>query len=230
MLIQRLLGIALLTLVAGCAALPQPEVVPPARDVPPDYVEPSGTGALYRIDQADLTLHTYRAGWLSGLAHNHVMETDAVQGTIHLTQSRFGSLARLYFRPWDLVLDDPAARTVAGPGFESKRTAADIAATRSRMLGPRGFDSNAFPFVVVDVRWVDEKSVALSIHFRDRVISMPVPLIWQITERRIDASADFEIDHATLGIRPYSAFVGAMAVAEPIRVQLVLSAKRASGV
>jgi len=229
--ITRTFGLGVLILfVAGCAALPQPEVLPPAAEVPPGYAEPRGTGTLYRIDRAALTLYTYRAGWLAGLAHNHVMETDAVEGAIRLTEPRSGSMARLYFRPWDLILDDRAARDTAGPGFESERSAADIAATRSRMLGPKGFDTNNHPFVVVDVRWADETSAALSIRFRDQSVDRQIPISWQIDEQRIEASADFEIDHTTLGIRPYSAFAGAMAVAEPIRVRLVLSAVRASGV
>jgi len=216
----------LFALVAGCAALPQPDVFQPAAEVPPGYVEPAGPGGLYRIDRADLTLYTFRAGWLSGLAHNHVMETSAVQGAVRLTEPVSGSTARLYFRPWDLVLDDPDARAAAGPGFESKRSAADIAATRTRMLGPRGFDSNRHPFGVVDVHWADASAVMLEIHFRDRQVPLRVPATWRITAQRIDASAEFEIDHALLGIHPYSAFAGAMAVAEPIRVRLVLSATR----
>ncbi|MGE0621408.1 MAG: hypothetical protein AB7I04_07890 [Pseudomonadales bacterium] len=227
--IQKPLALLLLLAsIAGCAALPQPEVHAPLLDVPPGYEVPPGAGTLYRIDRADLTLHTYRAGWLSGLAHNHVMETDTVRGDIRLSEPLSASAARLYFRPWDLVLDDPDARAAAGPGFESERTAADIAATRTRMLGPRGFDSNDHPFVVADVRWADETALALTLHFRDRQVEVRAPAQWQISAQRIDASAGFDIDHTELGIRPYSAFAGAIAVAEPIRVRIVLSALRVS--
>ena len=42
----------------------------------------------------------------------------------------------------------------------------------------------------------------------------------------LEAQADFELNHQILGISPYSAFGGAIGVAEPIRVQLRLSASR----
>jgi hypothetical protein len=219
-----LLATALTWLIGGCAALPQPDVREPSVTRPPDYSDPAGRGRLYRIEEARLTLHTYRAGWLSRLAHNHVIETHEVHGAIRLDSPRNRSAGRLYFRPWDLVLDDPGARAAAGPGFESPRSPADVAATRARMLGPRGFDSNEHPFVVVDARWADETHVMLVIHFRATTLDRLVPVAWRLADNRLTASADFELTHTSLGIRPYSAFAGAIAVADPIRVRLTLSA------
>ena len=48
------------------------------------------------------------------------------------------------------------------------------------------------------------------------------------TDQRIELTSDCEITHERLGIRPYSAFAGALAVAEEIRIQLRLSAERAA--
>ena len=224
--LKHALMTAVVALAAGCAALPQPDILPPSLDAPADYGEPSGPGLLYRIDRAQLTLYTEKSGWLRGLAHGHVIETDAVHGAIRLTDPAPGSTARLYFRPWDLVLDRPESRRAAGVGFESERSAADIAATRARMLGPRGFDSNDHPFVTVDVGWVDEHSAHITIRFRGRVAEQRVPLEFRVLDGQIDARAEFDIGHEALGIRPYSAFAGAIAVAETIRISLVVSARR----
>ena len=211
----------------GCALLPQPEVIAPDRQLPPVIESPARGQELFQIDQAELTLHTYRAGWLSALAHNHVMTTSSVKGVIRLAEPIYQSTATLYFRPWDLILDDPATRAAAGQGFESTRSAADIAATRSRMLGPAGFDSNKHPYVVVEVNWVSESLAGLTIRFRDTLITHEVALTWSRNQNQLTVQADFEIDHQELGIKPYSAFAGAIAVAEPVRVQLTLSAQQA---
>lgn len=214
-------------ILSGCALLPQPEILPPRETEPPRAAQPENT-SHYRITEADLEIHTFSAGWLAHLAHAHVLETSALSGDVFLAEPVSGSTARLYFRPWDLQLDEPASRAAAGAGFESTRSEADIAATRTRMLGPRGFDSNRFSWVIVDVRWADTEQVALAIRFRDATYELEVPFSWSIREDQIQARADFELEHRDLGLRPYSAFAGAIAVAEPIRVQLTLSARPAS--
>ena len=225
----RYLLYGLLALLSGgCALLPQPEVVPPDDSVLPDLPAASTTADGYQIVEATLEIHTFRAGWLSGMAHNHVMETDRISGRINIEKSIEASTASLYFRPWDLELDNPASRIAAGAGFESTRTAEDIAATRTRMLGPNGFHANDYPWVVIDVSWQSPEVVKLEIRFRDGVYPVDVPLTWSLEDGLLIASADFELSHRGLGIRPYSAFAGALAVADPIRVQLDLSARLSS--
>ncbi len=211
---------------SACALLPQPVVLAPADNIPSDWAASASDPGIIQIDRAELELHTYRAGWLSGLAHNHVIETTALYGDIHLAEPIEGSTARLYFRPWDLVLDDPVSRNDAGAGFESTRTPEDIRATRTRMLGPRGFDSNDYPFVLVTVHWQDKDHAALTLNFRGAQYSFAVPIVWSLSGSQLTARADFEITHGSLGLTPYSAFAGAIAVAEPIRIQFELSATR----
>ncbi len=223
-----LLAITLL-FASSCALLPQPAIQPPTESTPPvESGHKPKAATAYQVTTASLEIHTFKAGWLAGLAHNHVMETAEVQGTIYLIEPVDQSTARLYFRPWDLQLDDPSSRARAGAGFESERSAADVAATRTRMLGPSGFDSNEHPWVIVDVRWRDAVQVALQIGFRGDTYAFDVPMTWSIQAQEISAKADFELSHRALGIRPYSAFAGAIAVADPIRVQLTLSARPAS--
>jgi hypothetical protein len=224
----RVLVAAGLLFAGGCALLPQPEVLPPAQTDPPAAMPALGPGAEFRITKAHLEIHTYRAGWLSNLAHNHIMETTRIGGAIHLAEPLEDSTAHLYFRPWDLTLDDPDSRAAAGAGFESERSAEDIAATQTRMLGPKGFHSNDHPWVKVSVSWKTRTEAALEIDFRDGIYAFDVPLNWSIEGDVLSASADFELSHRALGIRPYSAFAGAIAVADPIRIQLTLSARPAS--
>lgn len=216
-----------LLLCSACALLPQPRIDPPSVALPDPGLSASLPGVSYQIVRAQLELHTFRDGWLSHLAHNHVMQTDAISGAIQLTDPIENSTARLYFRPWDLVLDDPAAREAAGTGFESERTDADIAATRRRMLGPKGFDSNAHPLVTVEVSWLDASQVSLVIQLRGERYRFPAAVTWSRTERGIEARSDLQLSHRELGMKPYSAFAGAIAVADPIRIRLQLSAERA---
>jgi len=227
---MRTLLLATALCLAGCAGLPQPDVVPPSEplserghlDLPS-----AAPGTLYRFEAAELILKTYRGGWLGNLSHGHVMTSRQVQGEILLTAEREGSRAALAFRPWDLVLDDPEARRAAGPGFESTRTEADIAATRTRMLGPRGFDSNAHPLVKIEATWLTQTRAALEVHFRGERFQHEVDVTWEVNDEQLVASSSFRLNHADLGLKPYSAFAGAIAVANHIDVEVDLTARRA---
>lgn len=223
---RPLAGAVAALLLGACAALPQPEIVPPGTATPAVPLPVPPASVPYRVEQAKLTLHTYRAGWLPWLAHNHVLETSVVGGEIHLAEPLRASLGRIHFRPWDLRLDDPAARQAAGEGFESRRTAAEIAATRTRMLGPAGLDSNAHPLIVVEVRWLDPKTTGLSIHLRGDTFETTAPVTWHRDGGTLRAAGDFELSQRALGMRPYSAFAGAIAVADRVRVMLELTAVR----
>lgn len=215
---------------SACALLPQPDVYPPSVTKPTIQPEVPTGAARYAFERAELVIHTYRAGWLKSRAHNHVMMTDRVGGSLYLTDPIEQSAAHLYFRPWDLVLDDPAARAAAGPGFESIRTPDDIAATRARMLGPKGFDSNVHPFVIAEIRWLSDVQVAVTLLFRGNRYPVEVPVTWTTVGNRIQVHADFELSHRDLDLAPYSVFAGAIGVADPIRIQLTLSATRAGSV
>lgn len=233
---SRLFTALLTGMLSSCALLPQPEINPVTAScsLSPQVEEKPATGAtLFRISDALLTLKTYRSGWLQGLAHNHVMTTNQVNGVIGLAPPPATSSAALCFRPFDLTLDDAQARLDAGEGFESIRTAKDIEATRSRMLGPKGFDSNQHPQVEVRIRLADtlvpepgKQNVVLSIGLRGQWFEKVVPLRWRLSEDRLAAEADFQISQQALGIRPYSAFAGAIAVDDVVQVTMTFTATR----
>lgn len=216
-------------LLSGCAALPQPPINPVTVEVPADFpaeqYRSAGAGRVFRIDDALLTLKTYRAGWLRGLAHNHVMTTTKFNGLIYLSSEPGRSFADTYFRPYDLVLDEPAARTAAGPGFESVRDDDDIAATRSRMLGPKLLASNAHPFISVHVSpGPSDDQLLLTISLRDEQVDKIVPISWYVEEGRLNAESEFQLSHGDLKLKPYSAFASALAVADQIDVTITVQA------
>lgn len=228
---NRLVLLACL-LLAGCAALPQPEIAPVLAEVPHDFPLPyyhqKSATDVFEVTEAALTIKTYRAGWLKNLAHAHVMTTDTLTGFIHIDPEDTVSRANLYFRPYDLILDDPEARAEAGPEFSSHRSPKDIAATRQRMLGPRQLNSNDYPFIQIFVQpGGSAKQAALEIGVRDYLARKTVPISWHKDARQLTVNSEFRIRHDELGLQPYSAFAGALAVAQQIEVSLALVAIRA---
>jgi hypothetical protein len=224
-LIRHALILLASSMLSACALLPQPTIEAPVLDHPDaDRLEvvPADDSRVFRVVAADLTIKTYRGGWLSGLAHDHVMTTREVGGTIHLAGEPGNSLAVIYFRPYDLVLDDPGAREQAG--FKSERSQRDVAATRSRMLGPKGFDSNTHPFVQIRIEPAGVSEVKLQILLKGEAYSLEVPLAWDLQDASLRITSAFTLTHQQLGLQPYSAMLGAIRVSENIDVEMVITA------
>ena len=216
-------------MVSACALLPQPAIetpIPGQPDTDQLVAAPAGDSTVFQVVAADLTIKTYRGGWLAGLAHDHVMTTRAIGGTIHLATDPRNSVAAIYFRPYDLILDDPLARRQAG--FDSERSRSDVAATRTRMLGPKGFDSNAYTYVLIQVDPAGDHEVNLQILFKDRSYLLQVPVRWDLQDNRLRITSTFTVTHRQLGLRPYSALLGAIGVSENIDVEVAITAAPAS--
>lgn len=228
-------GLAALTLLMGsCVLLPQPPIDAPVLHSPVDFPVTeylkAASGTVYEISRGELLIRIYRGGWLSGLAHNHVISTDTIRGYA-LIEGPQGDRAALYIRPWDLVLDDPAQRLAAGAGFESQRSAGDVAATRTRMLGPHGLHSNAYPFIIARIRpSVDWRTATIDLEFGGEGHRLTVPIRRVSTSGRMIVETEIVLSHAALGLKPYSAFAGAIGVADRIdlraRIEIEVSAGR----
>jgi len=219
--------VLLFGLLSGCALLPQPPIEPPVDSAPSAErldIAADADSVPFRIATAELTIKTYRGGWLPGISHNHVMTTDKLGGVIHLSEDRSKSRAIAYFRPYDLVLDDPTTRQQAGIGFESERSEQDILATRTRMLGPAGFASNDYPFVLIRIEPVSLSEVNLEIGFREGIYHHQLPLAWELVDGTLNITGQFKLTHSQLGLKPYSALAGAIGVADDVDVEIVLSA------
>jgi len=226
------LALLIALIAAGCGPRTAP-VLPPAGGFPPDF--PAGfyssvpRDAMYRITSArsSLKLKVYRTGPLAALGHNHVIESH-VDGFVYLADDLANARADLFVPVAGFVVDDAAARAAAGPDFATQPTDEDIEGTRANMLGPKLLDAKAWPFVVVHVApiHVGEQStqVQLTIQIRGHAAVVPADVHWTRTGNELSIVGSFDVDHATLGLEPFSALGGALRVADKISVAVSLTA------
>ncbi len=231
--LYRVLFTTLVAFAAGCA--PQVRQPPPlATAFPPNFpaalYSTLPREAVYRVipDRSTLILKVHRAGALASFGHNHVIESH-IDGFVYLAEELANARADLFVVVANFVVDDPAARAAAGPDFETLPTASDIEGTRTNMLGPKLLDADRSPYIVVHVvpGQVGEQStqVQVSIQIRDHVATLPVGVLWSRNRDELSVHATFAIDHAVLGLEPFSALGGVLRVAEKIDVAVSLVAK-----
>ena len=125
-------------------------------------------------------------------------------------------------------VDPEPLRARYGAEFASERSAADIDGTRANMLGAALLDSTAYPNVRVAgtiARAAQEYTADIEIAIKDTVVRRTTPIALSVTATSVTASGMLEIDHAELGLTPFSALLGAIRVADAIEFRFELVAE-----
>ena len=182
-----------------------------------------GAERAYTIDGAASDIHwlVYKAGALARLGHNHAIAVPSPRGTVTLdTQNLAASRFEIMIPVADLVIDDPTLRGTLGEDFASVPTANDIAGTRRNMLSDRVLNGDMFPTIRVTGMGPagagDMQTFKLEVELLGRVVELTVPTRVTVAPDRVEASGEFELNHADLGMKPFSVMAGALQVGEKL--------------
>lgn len=192
-------------------------------------------GERYVVDPAQSDLHwlVYKAGTLARLGHNHTIAAGDLGGTVtvnagDLAASRF----ELEFSVAKLVVDDPMLRATLGTDFASVPTADDIAGTTKNMLGDRVLDGEKHPRIRIvgtgPVSSDGKQALAVQVELLGRTVELSVPTEVTIDGGELRARGEFELNHADLGMQPFTVMLGALAVGEKLSFSYDVKARRAA--
>lgn len=224
---------ALPVLAAACALAAcrgaAPVAEPPPSGAPAPTIDRS-SALEYVVDTgaSSLTILVYRAGALASFGHNHVIESRDLQGSVWLDDRRGRSAFELSLPTARLIIDDPAARRAAGEDFPGEIPAEDIEGTRGNMLGERLLKAESFPEILIRSDAVIADSARLDVPVtvvvkgESRRLRFPVTL--ERADGRLTATGETEVTHAELGLEPFSVMLGALSVAEEIRLRYHIEA------
>ena len=190
-------------------------------------------GQRYAIDSGASELHwlVYKAGSLSRLGHNHAIAVADLHGNVwkddaNLAASRF----EIEFSVANLVTDDPTLRSTLGADFASVPTPKDIEGTRGNMLGNRVLDGAKFPTIRIagtgPVGRDGEQTMAVTVEILGRSVPLTIPAQVSVESDVITASGEFELNHADLGMKPFTAMLGALQVGEKLSFRYSIKARR----
>ena len=230
---KHLNAAALALLLAACGAPParvsstHPAATPPA---PPPASAPAAHGAAYRIDasHSELRLLVYRAGVMAKLGHDHVIVNRALEGSVTYSGDLAGAAFFLIVPTSGFVVDEDAARRQEGADFSEQIDADAKAGTLHNMLGPAVLDAQGHP--AITVRSVSVATAASGAQATVRVSvaghesSLVVPFTVDTLPGRLHAQVDFTVRETSLGLTPFSIFLGALRVEDQVRVKLDLVA------
>lgn len=191
-----------------------------------------GQAVEYEIDSSasQVFWRVYSAGALSRLGHNHVISAPALNGAIHLRQQLEQSEFVLEIPVISLIVDDPALRAELGEGFSGNPSVDDIAGTRRNMLSARLLDAEQHPVLRISGTGphgeVDAQTITLVVEIAGASAEVVVPGSIIIDGSYISAEGNFTLSHHDLGLRPFSALLGTLRVAEEMEFTYRIVARR----
>jgi polyisoprenoid-binding protein YceI len=191
-------------------------------------------GERYVVDASRSDVHwlVYKAGALSRLGHNHTVAVGDLAGSVvvngaDLAKSQFD----VQFAVAELVVDDPQLRSTLGAEFASVPTAEDIAGTRTNMLSERVLDGEKHPQIRITgsgpAAAGSVQELAVQVELLGRTVDLEVPTEVTVQGDLLRARGEFELNHADLGMRPFSVVLGALQVGEKLTFSYDVTARRA---
>jgi len=182
-----------------------------------------GADRVLAIDGAASDFHwlVYKSGALARLGHNHVIAVPNLSGSVTVgAQDLSASHFEFVIPVADLVIDDAKLRSGLGEEFASVPTAKDVEGTRHNMLTDRVLDGDKFPTIRVTgagpLGAAGAQTFKVKIELLGRTVDLTVPTKVTVADDRVEASGAFDLNHADLGMQPFTALMGALAVGEKI--------------
>ena len=224
-----------LTLLNGC---PSPLRAPPPQAAAPPLVPAAHVGTPYEIlPQASLlTILVYRGGPLASAGHNHVIASHELSGTIYVPSDIMQSSFEVHIPVASLTVDEPQLRAQQ-PAAEFPPEVSEEAkeGTRRNMLGEALLDATRNPEIVLralqlaraDGAGADSGAVVAHVQstVRREMRALIVPVRYQRGgSGTLEVAGEFPLRQTELGLKPFSALLGALQVEDEMRVSVRLVA------
>jgi polyisoprenoid-binding protein YceI len=194
---------------------------------------PSSAGTFRVLaDESDLVVVTHRGGFAAKMAHDHVIAASGYEAHLEFAPEAPEAASYRLTVPVDgLVVDDAEVKERLAPRLEelgvqnrpfSHVSDADRAKIRAAMLDPDQLDAEQFPTIsaeaVVSGRRETETDgggpfpyfVRLSLEVRGRTVEREATARYEYQDGKLYVESLASFRFKEFGIRPYSAFLGAV--------------------
>jgi polyisoprenoid-binding protein YceI len=174
----------------------------------------------YRVNpgDSDLRVLVFRSGMLATLAHNHVISSSALAGTVVAGDTAPESAFDLHLPVASLLVDEPEIRAEEGQAFSAAVSEKDIAGTRRNMMGKKMLQAGQFDDIRVTSRSISGEfpnvviEAGITIRGERHVVELPAMV--ERYDDRIVVTGRTDMTHSDLGLTPFTAAFGTLRVGE----------------
>jgi polyisoprenoid-binding protein YceI len=225
--------VAIAASLAACPAAQRPEPAKPTPTAPERPARDYTNARVYQVvpEESLVRILVYRGGTLASAGHNHLVASRHVEGKVYLHQEITRSGFELAMPVASLDIDPAELRREEGPDFAAEVPDSARQGTRKNMLSPALLDAERFPDVRLSTAAVAGSSLAALtvtalVDVRDQQHEVRVPVAIQVDGTRVSASGEFKVKQTDLGLKPFSALMGALQVQDEITIKFKLTATR----
>ncbi len=191
---------------------------------------PAGARVYHVAADSLLQILVYRGGAMARLGHNHVIASHQLTGNVYVTDDPFGTRFDISFPVNELTVDEPGLRAAAGPDFPPNVPEGAREGTRGNLLSEALLDGAHYPEIrlrATDVRAAGETyDVGVEVTFKGATHALRVPVAVKRQDGAITASGEFPLRQSELGLKPFTAALGALAVVDEMHVRFDVTARQ----
>jgi hypothetical protein len=222
------MAMTITALLASCQ-VPPPKPGPPA-PAPATPAAPAISGRLYRVVQSESEVRVlvYRGGSLAKLGHNHVIASHDLGGTVVVPEDRTQTEFEIVMPTAPLAVDEPDKRAEEGVDFSTQVNDSAREGTHRNMMRPEVLDGDHYPVVTVRSRSItragDDYDVGFEVELRGLRHELHAPVHVVFDDRQLTATGELSFKQSDLGITPFSAALGALAIKDEVRLKFDIRA------
>lgn len=221
---------------SGCPTRPAPPPTPVRAPQTPS--PPARIGHPYDIvaGQSLLELLVYRGGTLASAGHNHVIASHDLAGTVYIPADPLAASFEVRVPVTTLAVDEPqlrAAESAADFPPDVSQGARD--GTRRNMLSPALLDGDEHGEVLLWSVQLEnaaparpgelEATIATQVRGTWHLVRMP--LHYELSPESLTVTGESPLKQSELGLTPFTALMGALAVQDEMRLKLRIVARAA---
>jgi polyisoprenoid-binding protein YceI len=231
-------GILLLSL-GGCPTHPQgPEPSSSAKiaQSPPTPPPQRHEGRPFDVASREslLTILAFRGGTLAKVGHNHVIASHDVTGTFYVPEDVSHSTFELHIPVGQLAIDEPDLRAQEGPDFPKDVPDSAKEGTRRNMLSEALLNGAQYSEIILTAQHIDTTTPGsqvradVQIAVRGQTHTISVPVTYSLSNGQLTASGELPLKQSDLGLTPFTAMLGALAVQDEMKVRFHFVAHEAT--
>jgi len=232
----KLLAALLVPLVtaAGCGGhAPVPAAAPVQQPGPAGHL-----GVPYDLVAADslLEIRAYRGGALASAGHNHIIASHDLSGTVYVPEDILRTSFEVHVPLASLTVDEAALRAQEmSPDFPPEVPESAKQGTRAHMLGPDLLDADNHPEIILralglaaDPSGADTVVAHIQASVRGTTHEFSAPVHYGRAGNSLTLSGQVRVRQSDLGLKPYSAMLGALQVQDEMLISFRLLARAAT--
>jgi hypothetical protein len=214
-------------LLTGCPVRPQVAPVRPAAAAAPA----AHVGIPYDVAGAEslLTILVFKGGALSAAGHNHLIASHELSGTFYLASDVLQTTFEVHIPVGSLSVDESALRSQEhSSDFPPDVPDSAKSGTKHNMLGEALLDGEHHAEIVLRTLRLQEAQppvagalvAEIEALVRDEPHTLRVPVRYERAPGTLIVSGETSLRQTELGLKPFSAMLGALQVQDEMRVRV----------